>query len=95
MRAAVTQITPGEDSASVEYSRGESIGTVRASLVVVADGGTLRDDVRSRVVEYGQTAVVATVIAEQPHRNTAFERFTATGPLALLPCDDRYALIWA
>ena len=95
MRAAATRITPGADSASVEYACGESTGTLRASLVVVADGGVMRDEVHTRTLEYGQTAVVATVTAGEPHRNTAFERFTATGPLALLPCADRYALIWS
>ena len=95
LRAAVNRIVAGPDCASVEYSSGESTGTLQARLVVVADGGAMHDDVRARIVDYGQTAVVATVLAEQPHRNTAFERFTTSGPLALLPCDDRYALVWS
>jgi len=68
-------------------------------LLVAADG------VQSRVREqlgidthqwnYGQTAVIANVTPKQPHQHVAYERFTDTGPMALLPLDDnRCALVW-
>jgi 2-octaprenyl-6-methoxyphenol hydroxylase len=45
--------------------------------------------------QYDQTAVIANITPERPHANTAYERFTDTGPLALLPLhDDRCALVW-
>ena len=44
---------------------------------------------------YAQDAVVALVQTEPPAGATAFERFTAEGPLALLPHDGRYAVIWS
>jgi 2-octaprenyl-6-methoxyphenol hydroxylase len=44
---------------------------------------------------YGQDALVARVSTEPPARGTAYERFTAQGPLALLPFAGRYALIWS
>src|SRR3954471_13376232 len=44
---------------------------------------------------YGQDAIVGLLHAEPVASTTAFERFTAEGPLALLPCDGRYALIWS
>src|SRR5258706_487980 len=44
---------------------------------------------------YAQDAVVALVHAQPPAAATAFERFTAEGPLALLPTGGRYALIWS
>jgi 2-octaprenyl-6-methoxyphenol hydroxylase len=44
---------------------------------------------------YGHTAVVTNVTPAQPHRNVAYERFTDTGPLALLPMtDNRCAVVW-
>ena len=62
-----------------------------APLVVHAEGsGPYASEKR-----YEQAAVVATVAAE-PHAGvTAFERFTAHGPLALLPLAGRYGLVWA
>ncbi len=54
---------------------------VRARLLVIAEGesaNTLRRD-------YQQTALVFTVRAEGCPAHTAWERFTAQGPLALLP----------
>lgn len=44
---------------------------------------------------YAQDALVALVHASPPAAATAFERFTAEGPLALLPLGGRYALIWS
>jgi 2-octaprenyl-6-methoxyphenol hydroxylase len=93
--ADVTKITPGHDSAFVEYASGDTTATMRAQLVVVADGGALHDGPRPHEVDYGQTALVATVASAKPHRNTAFERFTIAGPLALLPYEDRYAVVWS
>jgi 2-octaprenyl-6-methoxyphenol hydroxylase len=95
LRGVVTKVVPGHDRACVEYLCGDATGQIEAKLVVVADGGALRDDVPSRTVDYRQSAVVAMLTTEKPHRNTAFERFTATGPLALLPYDERYALVWS
>jgi 2-octaprenyl-6-methoxyphenol hydroxylase len=43
---------------------------------------------------YAQHALVALVHAEPPAQHTAFERFTAEGPLALLPFAGRHALVW-
>ena len=95
IRGLATKVTPGHDGASVEYSCGATSASLRARLVVVADGGAIRDEFPARTVDYGQTAMVATVATGKPHRNTAFERFTAAGPLALLPYGERCALIWS
>ena len=92
--ARVTAIMPGHDAATVEFTLGSAAKAITAKLVVVADGGALRDLARTRNVDYQQSALVATVASELPHRNVAFERFTVGGPLALLPCVDDLALIW-
>ena len=70
-------------------------GRVRARLAVVADGGSARvAPAEVEVHDYGQTALVANVIASKPHAWTAYERFTPEGPVALLPRGQGYALIW-
>ena len=67
---------------------------VPARLLVLADGGRAAgDDLVMR--DYGQTAIVAQVRTEIAHRGIAWERFTADGPLALLPfADGKLALVW-
>jgi 2-octaprenyl-6-methoxyphenol hydroxylase len=44
---------------------------------------------------YGQDALVARVRFTPAAANTAFERFTRDGPLALLPLAGSYALVWS
>jgi 2-octaprenyl-6-methoxyphenol hydroxylase len=44
---------------------------------------------------YAQDALVATVRFTPPAADTAFERFTSEGPLALLPFAGQYALVWS
>lgn len=68
-------------------------------LLIAADGGTSllarACGVSWRSQSYDQIAVVTNVVTEQPHRNRAFERFTAQGPLALLPISGgRSAVVW-
>lgn len=80
----------------------ESSGAVPVSarLVVAADGAQSQvrgaAGITAAVEDYGQMAVVANVVPDRPHGNRAFERFTATGPLAVLPRHDgALAVIWA
>jgi 2-octaprenyl-6-methoxyphenol hydroxylase len=73
---------------------GDAAPEIETKLLVLADGGlSAADDLSLR--DYGQTAIVARVRPERIEMGTAFERFTAQGPAALLPCEDRYALIWS
>ena len=70
-----------------------------ARLAVAADGSSsvVRDLVQIRAFRerYDQTAIVCNVTAERHHEYVAYERFTDTGPLALLPMHQgRCALIW-
>ncbi|AKX55692.1 2-octaprenyl-6-methoxyphenyl hydroxylase [Thiopseudomonas alkaliphila] len=70
-----------------------------AELTILADGGRsgLREQlgIYAKVTPYQQTALISTVTPQQDHQGQAFERFTATGPLALLPLvDNRMVLIW-
>lgn len=68
-------------------------------LAVLADGGRsgLREQlgIGVRSSSYGQTALIANISPSEAHRGQAFERFTDSGPLALLPLpENRCALVW-
>ncbi|MBS3803468.1 MAG: UbiH/UbiF/VisC/COQ6 family ubiquinone biosynthesis hydroxylase [Oleiphilaceae bacterium] len=62
---------------------------IRASLTVAADGANSRlrqwVGLPTREWDYQQQAIVCTVETAQPHQATAWQRFSPTGPLALLP----------
>ncbi len=73
--------------------------TVQANLLVGADGA--RSQVRNLLhigfdhKDYQQTAIISMVRPEKAHNNIAYERFTAHGPLAVLPVQEQCcALIW-
>jgi len=83
----------GGEQVALRLSRGEEEVRMRARLLVLADGGAIRR--AEHVTDYDQRAIVAEVKAERPRRGVAWERFTAEGPLALLPYGDRYALVWS
>jgi len=66
-------------------------------LVVVAEGGVFADQARKAVHhDYHQTAWVGQVILAGGTPGAAFERFTSSGPLALLPLAEPgcAALVW-
>jgi 2-octaprenyl-6-methoxyphenol hydroxylase len=77
--------------------------SLSASLVVIADGGrsSLREQLGIDYTEkhYQQHALVANVAIDRTHNNVAYERFTDTGPIAILPLakqarTHRCGLIW-
>lgn len=70
-----------------------------SDLLVIADGGRsgLLDQlgIHRRVNPYQQVAVIANITTDKGHSGVAYERFTETGPLALLPLSEqRSALVW-
>lgn len=69
--------------------------TIRAALVVQAEGGLFNEQATRAVNrDYQQTAIIAQVRSSTPPPHRAYERFTEQGPLALLPQDDEYSLVW-
>jgi 2-octaprenyl-6-methoxyphenol hydroxylase len=92
----VTGLESGADAMRLTTDTGAAIG---ARLLVAADGA--QSSVRSalgigaRVADYGQHAIIAHVDTTKFHEYTAYERFTATGPLAVLPiAEGRSAVVW-
>jgi 2-polyprenylphenol 6-hydroxylase len=83
-----------------EVEVGTSGGTLRARLVVGADGAEsavrAAAGLGSRGSAYHQTAIVATVATERPHESTAWQRFMVNGTLAFLPlADGRSSIVWS
>lgn len=90
----VIAVRDAQESSFVELTAGDIQKTIAARLVVAADGGALEGVATIRTADYHQSALTTRVRSEFTHRNTAFERFTGHGPLALLPSGDELALIW-
>jgi len=73
--------------------------TLQAKLLVAADGGQSRVreqlGIKVKAADYGQSAIISNVSTQQPHNNIAYERFTTTGPVALLPMtENRSGLVY-
>lgn len=92
--ARVTSISHDRTSSRIEYDAGAAAGECLASVVAIADGTAEAAGLDVRVTDYGQSALTARVEADPPHAHTAYERFTPEGPVALLPCEGGYALVW-
>jgi 2-octaprenyl-6-methoxyphenol hydroxylase len=98
--AEMHEIRLDPDAASVTVRHNNANKTLTARLVIAADGA--QSAVRAALgieaerTEYCQSAIVSTVTAGEPHGNTAYERFTDTGPLALLPLrKNECAVVWS
>jgi 2-octaprenyl-6-methoxyphenol hydroxylase len=51
--------------------------------------------IEADVEDYDQVAIVANIGADRPQEGTAYERFTPSGPLALLPLfDGSFGVVW-
>jgi 2-octaprenyl-6-methoxyphenol hydroxylase len=87
------------DRVEIRVSTPEGERALEARLLVAADGGdsAMRAGLGIECEEhpYGHDAIVATLTPERPAPGVAFERFTETGPLAMLPMTQgRYSMVW-
>ena len=97
----VTSLTQDDDAVQIEAIRnGEYIHSLKSKLVIAADG---RDSFCRQAIgvgvdehDYDQVAIVTTVQTSKPHQQVGFERFSALGPLALLPLPGEYrrSVVW-
>jgi len=92
------EVGPTNDDAS-PVGAASAARSLTARLLVAADGG--RSAIRERLGiaqrhhAYGHHAVIANVTPSLTHNGVAYERFTETGPLALLPMTgNRCGLVW-
>jgi 2-octaprenyl-6-methoxyphenol hydroxylase len=89
-------VTPAEDADARQRDdrAGWRLVNLRAGLLVHEGGLFGQQQERAVSRDYGQSAIIAHVQASSPIAHRAYERFTDEGPLALLPQDDGYALVW-
>lgn len=97
--ATLTGLRQGANAMTALVRQGEESFELSAPLLVAADGAesSCRQwlGITAEKRDYGQTAIVTTVATHLPHAHTAYERFTESGPMALLPLpEDRRALVW-
>jgi 2-polyprenylphenol 6-hydroxylase len=82
---------------SVRFRDGREL---RGQLLMAADGPQSKTrellGIETAGHAYHQDALVAHVRTVRPHRNTAWQRFLATGPVAFLPLPDgRSSIVWS
>ena len=97
--ASASNIAYAASQATVTYTHSGVAHNISSPLVVLADGGRTLDELAGlsrETKEYGHDALVTKVRAELPHHNVAYERFTANGPIALLPNGGEFdfSLVW-
>jgi len=94
--AKLINLSIDEDIATVvveqEANKEKKQRTLTSKLVIAADGGNSavrkQLDIDAHHWKYGQSAVISTVSPRKPHNNIAYERFTSSGPVALLPLSE-------
>lgn len=97
--AQVVQARVGAEVAELEVERQGVTDTLTTRLIVAADGARslVREQMGIDTTEwsYDQTAIITNISPQLPHENVAYERFTDTGPLALLPMSEgRCSVVW-
>lgn len=96
----VTALTQDAEKVHIEAQRGDEVLKLESKLLIAADG---RDSFCRQAIgvgvdvhDYDQVAIVTTVQTSKPHEHVGFERFSALGPLALLPLPGEYrrSVVW-
>lgn len=82
-----------------EIGSNSIIEKIQTTLLIAADGDKsfIRESLQLPIekTDYHQTAIVTTALTSLSHNNTAYERFTSKGVLAILPLqNNRVAVIW-
>lgn len=87
--ATVTAVAITDSSAKVTVNINGVAKVLHSKLLVAADGTASKTremlDIKAYVKDYQQLAIVSNVLPSRSHADTAYERFTTTGSLALLP----------
>jgi 2-octaprenyl-6-methoxyphenol hydroxylase len=97
--ATVAEVATLSEHVMLTVQQAEGVTQVGARLVVAADGAQSlvrqASGVAATRVDYQQTAVIAKVLPERWQDAIAYERFTADGPIAILPAPEgRVVVVW-
>ncbi len=102
--AEVVALESHQNQVEVQLQSAEQRLALSGRLLVAADGVSSRVRQMLQIAasrqDYGQCAVITNVRPEYNHNNTAYERFTDTGPLAFLPMTrsagrQRCSVVWS
>ncbi|MFA9421883.1 MAG: FAD-dependent monooxygenase [Gammaproteobacteria bacterium] len=98
-RGASFESAEFSDCVKLHYRSEDKMRELKANLVLVADGTQSKArsslGIEHRNINYAQAAIIANVEVSQPTPGVAYERFTNSGPLAMLPLGgSRYACVW-
>jgi len=95
--ATVNGVNLESDHTKVDIDVGGDKKTLTSRLMIVADGthSEVREmiGIHSQIKDYQQTAIVTNVTPGNEHHDTAYERFTDSGPLALLPLTGKRCVV--
>jgi len=91
--ALATALDSALEAAGIEYAANTPAPTQGDALLTVHAEGRIEAGEKIRTRDYGQHAVICTAQPVAAHHHTAWERFTPAGPVALLPCQDDYAVV--
>lgn len=89
----VGAVRPAAGCGLLTYTQAGQERALTARLIVQAEGGQSLP-ATGKGKDYGASAIVCKVRTSRPHAHVAYERFTPEGPIALLPLNDDYALVW-
>ncbi len=101
--ARIQSATPRAEGMDVEIEYVDQRDKISAKLVVLADGGRsplcTQLGIEHSREDYEQSALITNIAVEIAHGNVAYERFTESGPLAVLPLQAfdgqaRCSLVW-
>ncbi|MDX2456563.1 MAG: 2-octaprenyl-6-methoxyphenyl hydroxylase [Gammaproteobacteria bacterium] len=97
--ATVTAVHRADDGVRLDLACDGVAVNLDTRLIVAADGADsfMREQfgIGHTERDYGQTAIITNITPQLPHNNIAYERFTDTGPMALLPMTgQRCAVVW-
>lgn len=100
----VVKVVPNSDGMEVQLQEAhQDTQKIQARLVVLAEGGQSKIatelGIKGRRVDYNQHAIIANITTERAHFGIAYERFSESGPIALLPLtslreEHRASLVW-
>jgi len=98
--AQVKAATLRDEAVELEVLADGNTEHIRAAVAVAADGAgsVLRASagIDADIEDYEQVAIVVNAATERPNTGEAFERFTPSGPLAVLPtAGGGYTVVWA
>jgi 2-octaprenyl-6-methoxyphenol hydroxylase len=94
----ISDIEMSDNQVDIKLEDTKKSDSISCKLLVAADGtnSCIRENlsIPTEYKDYGQVAIVCNISMDRDHNNTAYERFTSSGPLALLPMSQsRYVSI--